>query len=475
MPDQSLIPFSVVANPQTKATRATAVECPVSCSLTAVTEGAPKLGVSVPADILGRLRALILEAPLNASDEDIDQWRERCRSLLGVHYGSLDHDEVRRFVSRSHPSLMLTAETVRTGRFAAAQLEAVRQSVSTLRALAEELEFASGPTQTAMEPDPSRVAPQSIGNERTVFLVHGRDDAANRATRELLRAFGLNVIEWEDAVEALGDPMPYIGDVVETGLTIAAAVVVLFTADDLVSLRPDLVRDSDDESERTQRGQPRPNVVFEAGYARAFAPSRTLMVSVGEVKLHSDISGRLLVRLDNSPVSRHVLAQRLRLTGLQVNTSGTDWLQAGAFPASVPERAPTAELQGPDSVSHRRENLTLQIADGSISAPTDAAIESALTSLHETNGFAILHDGDGDFIQTTADFAEGRQPESAGDDDEDATASLVLEYQRCSIDNHFEVPGLVSLAIVTATFLSFARGDSEWRSTLPWVEMSLGQ
>jgi hypothetical protein len=163
--------------------------------------------------------------------------------------------------------------------------------------------------------------------------------------KQLLRALDLKVVDWEDAVAAVGEPNPFVGDVVEAGLRIADAVVVLFTPDDTVRLRPDLLTLHDGPDERNELGQARPNVIFEAGYAQALAKQRCVMAGVRPVKLHSDIGGRHVVYLDHTAESRHRFAHRLRLAGLEVSDEGTDWLSAGMFPDY------TALIGHPEAVS----------------------------------------------------------------------------------------------------------------------------
>ena len=177
------------------------------------------------------------------------------------------------------------------------------------------------------EPVPS-VAPED-GPGLKVFVVAGRDNELIDAVVAFLRALGLQVVEWEHAVAKTGLPNPYIGDVVDAGLKMAQAAVVLLTPDDLVQLRPDLVRDKDGPDERELRGQARPNVYYEAGIADAIGRGRTVLVEIGPIKSFSDVSGRHVVRYDGSPAMRNAFAERLRVAGLDVNTTGSSWLQVG--------------------------------------------------------------------------------------------------------------------------------------------------
>lgn len=112
----------------------------------------------------------------------------------------------------------------------------------------------------------------------------------------------------------------------------AQAIVVLFTGDDQARLKDELlsINDPDYESELTP--QSRPNVIFEAGLALGKYPDRTILVQVGNLRSFSDLAGRHYIRLRNTSKSRQEFAQRLRLAGCEVDLSGTDWHDAGAFP-----------------------------------------------------------------------------------------------------------------------------------------------
>lgn len=205
-------------------------------------------------------------------------------------------------------------------------------------------QFITGPHGPAIDPvSPTSVTtsrgglkPETIGEldglaaaASSVFVVAGRDSKAVAAVVALLRALGLRIVEWEHAVARTGLPSPYVGDVVEAGLRMASAAVVILTPDDLVRLRDDLISDKDGPQEREFRGQARPNVYYEAGIADALGRDRTVIVEIGEVKSFSDAAGRHVVRYDGSAGKKNALAERLRVAGLVVDTSAEDWLTAG--------------------------------------------------------------------------------------------------------------------------------------------------
>lgn len=203
----------------------------------------------------------------------------------------------------------------------------------------------------------------SPADPHAVFLVAGRDSKAVSAVGELLRALDLRVIEWEQAVATTGLPNPYVGDVVDTGLRMAQAALILLTPDDFVRLRDDLIRDDDGPEEREPRGQARPNVYYEAGIADTLGRERTVIMEVGNVKAFSDAAGRHVVRFDGSAAKRHALAQRLSLAGLAVNTEGEAWLNAGQFEPVLTAAAETLQSTTvtSDSTMVDKRELTDQV------------------------------------------------------------------------------------------------------------------
>ncbi len=192
------------------------------------------------------------------------------------------------------------------------------------------------------DPSPSASSPRkkkksrtaSRGSDRrgkTVFVVHGRHDVARKSLFELLRAFGLKPLEWNQIIKKTKQGSPYVGDVLETAFREAAAVVVLLTPDDDAKLKKKFWKPREADYEKRLTGQARPNVLFEAGMAFGRNPNSTILVELGELRPFSDVAGRHVVHLSNSPTSRLELATKLANAGCNVDTSGSDWLTAGNF------------------------------------------------------------------------------------------------------------------------------------------------
>lgn len=171
---------------------------------------------------------------------------------------------------------------------------------------------------------------------RKVFLVHGRDHGARQALISLLTAFDLEIIDWRDAAARAGGGAPYTGAIVDAGMKLARAVVVLLTPDDIGYVHPDFREEADGQHERQPTGQARLNVVFEAGMAMARDRERVVLVQVGQVRKMSDIDGVNVIHMDDSIERREDLAGRLRSAGLSVDThSSMEWTTAGSFNRSM--------------------------------------------------------------------------------------------------------------------------------------------
>lgn len=169
---------------------------------------------------------------------------------------------------------------------------------------------------------------------RRVFLVHGRSAVRHDLAR-LLKAFGLEVLAWRDAAQAAGKgSTPTTLEVVKAGMATADAVVVLFTPDDIAYLREDLRKSREVETEQRRIGQPRMNVLFEAGMAMAIDQARVVLVEVGEVRPFTDIAGINLIRLTNAQDSRRDLAGGLADAKLEVRLDESPdaaWRTVGSF------------------------------------------------------------------------------------------------------------------------------------------------
>ena len=180
--------------------------------------------------------------------------------------------------------------------------------------------------------DPAR--PARAVRKDSVFVVHGRDRRITKELFRFLRALNLQPLEWNSLIEMTGKPAPHISEILDVGFKRATAVVVLFTPDDVGRLRDELRAQDDPESDRRLTGQARLNVIFEAGLAFGTHPERTVLIQVGAVRPFSDLAGRHIVKLSNSPRSRRELATKLKNAGCTVDDSGTDWLEEGDFELS---------------------------------------------------------------------------------------------------------------------------------------------
>lgn len=168
-------------------------------------------------------------------------------------------------------------------------------------------------------------------NPRTVFVVLGKNVAINDAMFQFLTAIDLRPLEWTEARALTGEPSPYVGQILDAAFEEASAVVVLMTPDDEARLRNEFRREGDGPHEVRLTPQARPNVLYEAGMAMGLHPKRTVLVAVGKLRPFSDIDGRHVVHMNNSPERRQDLAERLKTAGCPVKTTGQQWYNAGNF------------------------------------------------------------------------------------------------------------------------------------------------
>src|SRR5699024_7284395 len=156
-----------------------------------------------------------------------------------------------------------------------------------------------------------------IKDDRSVFIVHGRDLDNRDALENLLRRMDIRPVTWTDAAKHA--PTQETLKIVETGMAIAQAVIVLFTPDDQAMLKDQFHQPNDDANERRPTGQARPNVILEAGMAYAKAPARTIFARIGHLRPISDIDGINWITLNNNWDSRLRLRNDLLKAGVNLD------------------------------------------------------------------------------------------------------------------------------------------------------------
>lgn len=193
------------------------------------------------------------------------------------------------------------------------------------------------PTPQPAAPSPRKTAPAPVRPVKTtknnsVFVVHGRDEKLRNSMFDLLLRFGLNPLEWNQAIhQAGGGANPNIGRTINTMMKRAQAIIVMFSPDEQAKLKAKFCGRGEKTTLGKLADQARPNVLFEAGVALGAHPKKTLLVQIGKMRQISDIDGMHLLRLDGGSASRNDFAQRLRSMGFKVNTTGVDWLKVGDF------------------------------------------------------------------------------------------------------------------------------------------------
>jgi predicted nucleotide-binding protein len=263
----------------------------------------------------------------------------RLATKLGVKkarvYARIEEVAHRTFLDRSLAALVFASENgVNIHKYStAAERNEIRSS---LNGGGSRTAVPSAPTDSSAprKQHSVKVRPKpSKAKDNSVFVVHGRDEGLRRAMFQFLRDIGLNPLEWSKAVllPKKGGGNPHIDDVLDAAMERVQAVVVIFSPDDMAYLKPSLLGKGEKNSEGKPKGQPRPNVIFEAGMVLGRHPEKTLLVQVGTVKGFSDIAGKHLVRLSDEAAKKKDVANRLSKIGCKVDLIGDDWMKHHGF------------------------------------------------------------------------------------------------------------------------------------------------
>jgi predicted nucleotide-binding protein len=207
----------------------------------------------------------------------------------------------------------------------------------------DRVEMRHATTQVHVPPSPPATAPAArkaalppvrqvkTTKNNSVFVVHGRDEKLRASMFDLLLRFGLNPLEWNQAVHAASGANPNIGQTINNIMKRAQAVIVMFSPDEQAKLKGKFCKPGEKGTLGKLADQARPNVLFEAGLALGAHPKKTLLVQIGKMRQISDIDGMHILRLDGTAASRSDFALRLRKLGFKVNTTGVDWTSVGNF------------------------------------------------------------------------------------------------------------------------------------------------
>jgi hypothetical protein len=164
-------------------------------------------------------------------------------------------------------------------------------------------------------------------NAREVVVIHGRGTARTAFFFELLRRLNLRPLAFDELIARSGTSNPSVRAVVRLAFARAQAVIVLFTGDDLVSLRTDLRGAPDREGAAAPAPHPHLRVIFEAGVAVALQHTRTIIVEVPPLGGLLDLADLPVVRFATGGAEeRAQLVRRLRAAGCELETARNHWL-----------------------------------------------------------------------------------------------------------------------------------------------------
>lgn len=199
-----------------------------------------------------------------------------------------------------------------------------------------------GPSHQDSALGPGPVAPVVLQPKegKKVFVIHGRDRANLQELKHFLKGLGLQAWTFVDEFHEASPNTPIV-EIVSRGVSKTRAVIALLTPDEFACLVPER-REAAESERNVRRWQPRPNVIYEAGMAMGLNRDGTILVTVGNVELPSDLDGILHIRLTNGTDSRRTLRKKLMQAGCEVDMNLDDWMdpaQGGDFSVTTAARS----------------------------------------------------------------------------------------------------------------------------------------
>lgn len=152
-----------------------------------------------------------------------------------------------------------------------------------------------------------------------VFIVRGQDQRPVDVLEQFLHFAGLEVLSWNDAEELTGDTQPDTYKVIVEAMKAASAIIIVLSPDDEARLKGDFTG-----TPHNLEGQPRQNVLIEAGMALGTNRKRTILVESESRRPISDIAGLNWVTMDGTWENREKLVKRLVRAGAQVKLASTN-------------------------------------------------------------------------------------------------------------------------------------------------------
>jgi predicted nucleotide-binding protein len=152
----------------------------------------------------------------------------------------------------------------------------------------------------------SQTSDQQTILSNSVFIVHGHDEAAKETTARFISKLGLDpIILHEQPSEG-----KTIIEKIENNAEQISFAVVLLTPDD----------QCDSKGNKTLKGRPRQNVIYELGFFNAkLTRSHVCVLKKGNIEMLSDYLGVVYVEMDSAGAWKTQLVREIKAAGLSVS------------------------------------------------------------------------------------------------------------------------------------------------------------
>lgn len=243
----------------------------------------------------------------NEEFEQVDslkfKWCSFCNELLSRYFDNTKYAEEFDYAGLGSVSIAVWGGPPPLGEKVKGMRDRMGAKIQKLESISERLELIPGPKGTIKKDE---IPQKAMKKGRTIFIVHGHDEAAKQAVARFLEKLDLNPIILHEQPDRGRTIIQKFEDYSDVGFA-----VILLTPDDIGYKK--------DKPEET-KARARQNVIFELGFFIGKLGHENVCALYKEgVELPSDIQGRLYVSMDPGEGWHMKLAREIKHSGIDID------------------------------------------------------------------------------------------------------------------------------------------------------------
>ncbi|HAU32106.1 MAG: hypothetical protein XD78_0950 [Desulfotomaculum sp. 46_296] len=180
-----------------------------------------------------------------------------------------------------------------------------------------------------------KIIEEQLPNRKKVFVIHGANKKINNSLHDFLNSIGLQPVGFDDMFGLNGDHDLKASEMLITVFKNVQAVLSVLTPAEAAVKKHQTKYFYNNSEEKPPKFPLRTNVLLSTGMALALNRERTIVVEIGELNFYKDLTGIQTINMDNSPVRRKELLDKLSAVGCDVDAASKDWLSSGDFSDSL--------------------------------------------------------------------------------------------------------------------------------------------